>query len=124
MRQTDAVFGQYLRTYLDPAGRKGWPWQELFFWEFRVSAWNGLVITGEHRYAFDITIPYNNRRLLERMLTVPQELRVRDGLYALIRQAADPEVDRAGVAVANVKHTSRRAKLERAYLEIHARLPF
>ena len=124
VRQTDAVFGQYLRTYLDPAGRKGWPWQELFFWEFRVSAWNGLVITGEHRYAFDITIPYNNRRLLERMLTVPQELRVRDGLYALIRQAADPEVDRAGVAVANVKHTSRRAKLERAYLEIHARLPF
>ena len=60
---------------------------------------NGLVITGEHRYAFDITIPYNNRRLLELMLALPVEARMDDRLYTMIRSRANPAVDAAGVAI-------------------------
>ena len=85
---------------------------------------DGLVITGEHRFAFDITIPYNNRRLLELLLCTPVEDRMTDRLYSLIRQKADPAVDSAGVAITNLKHTSRRAKVENLYLAIHSRLPF
>ena len=124
VRETDAIFRDYLERYLRPEDTADLDWIDLFFWEFRVGGWNGLVITGEHRFAFDITIPYNNRHLLELLLGAPLEDRIPDRLYAMIRARTDPGVDAAGVAITNLKHTSRRAKLERLYLAIHSRLPF
>lgn len=124
VRETDAIFQEYLDKYLRPEDTAGPDWIDLFFWEFRVGGWNGLVITGEHRFAFDITIPYNNRRLLELLLGAPLEDRRTDRLYTMIRARTDPAVDAAGVAITNLKHTSRRARLERLYLAVHSRLPF
>lgn len=122
--KTDAIFADYLQKYFRREDRKNWPWVDLFFWEFRVSSWNGLVITGEHRYSSEITIPYNNRRLLTLMLAVPEQMRVEDELYRRIRAAANPAVDEAGVQITNLKHTQNRAKLERLYLEVNTRLPW
>lgn len=85
---------------------------------------NGLVITGEHRYSCDITIPYNNRRLLTLMLAIPVEMRINDELYWKVRSYANPDVDDAGIQINNLKHTSNRAKMERLYLEIHSRFPW
>lgn len=124
VRETDDIFREYIRDYLRPEELRGFDWIDLFFWEFRMGGWNGLVITGEHRFAFDITIPYNNRRLLELLLTVPLRDRMEDRLYAMIRSCTDPDVDAAGVSITNLKHTSRRARIEGLYLAIHSRLPF
>lgn len=124
VRETDAIFREYQEKYLRPEDAGVFDWIDLFFWEFRMGGWNGLVITGEHRYAFDITIPYNNRRLLELLLGAPVEDRISDRLYAMIRSRTDPAVDAAGVAITNLKHTSRRARLEGLYLALHSRLPF
>ena len=82
------------------------------------------MITGQHRYSGEITIPYNNRRLLELMLAVPENVRMEDRLYKEIRAYSDPTVDETGVQITNLKHTSNRAKAERLYLEVHSRLPF
>lgn len=124
VRETDEVFSQYMQNYFRQEEMRNWSWVDLFFWEFRVSSWNGLVITGEHRYSFDITIPYNNRRLLTLMLAVPEEMRINDELYWKIRAYANPDVDDAGVQITNLKHTSNRAKIERLYLELHTRFPW
>jgi hypothetical protein len=51
-------------------------------------------------------------------------MRIRDELYRMIRAKANPEVDRSGVQITNLKHTSNRAKMERLYLEINTRLPW
>lgn len=124
VRETDAIFAQYMKDYLQQSEMKNWSWVDLFFWEFRVSSWNGLVITGEHRYSFDITIPYNNRHLLTLMLAVPEEMRISDELYWKIRAFANQDVDNAGIQITNLKHTSNRAKMERLYLELHTRFPW
>jgi len=118
IQDTDRIFERYIQEYLISDQLKGWNWMDLLFWEFRVSSWNGLVITGEHRYSFDITIPYNNRVLLELLLTVPVEMRIQDTLYKQVRDKMNPAVDGAGVAITNLKHTSNRAKMERLYLEL------
>lgn len=122
VKETDRIFERYIEKYLQEEQLCGWSWLDLFFWEFRVGSWNGLVITGEHRYSGEITIPYNNRKLLEMMLAVPVEMRVEDKLYEMIRAQANPDVDAAGVAITNLKHTNNRAKLERIYLEVHSRM--
>lgn len=121
-RETNRVFGSYISRYLTD-GLKQYPWQELFFWEFRMSSWNGLVISGEHKYSFDITIPYNNRTIIDLLLRMPLDYRMNDTAYRKIRHHLNPKVDETGISVVNIKHTNTRAKWERCYLEVLSRWP-
>lgn len=120
VRDTDRVFADYLNRFFEQAKENPVEWQEQFFWEFRVASWNGLVITGEHSITDTIVIPYNNRRILELLLSAPIEDRVSDAVYSEIRQKMNPEVDAKGIAVTNMKHTSRRAKVENGYYSVHS----
>ena len=112
---TDKVFKKWLSEYFQQDKANPIDWQEQLFWEFRVPSWNGLVITGEHRYSFDIAIPYNNRKLLELLVSAPIEDRINDTVYKMIREKMNPEIDKTGIAVTNLKHTEKRAKLENLY---------
>ena len=120
---TDKVFEEYLKAFYEPAEENPLEWQEQFFWEFRVPSWNGLVITGEHVWSSDITIPYNNRKLLELLLSVPLEARIKDTLYADIRKYMNPKIEETGIAVTNLKHTDRRARFEDIYWVLHSKFP-
>lgn len=82
------------------------------------------MITGEHKYSFDITIPYNNRLIIDMLLRFPLNKRITDNAYKRIRRYMNPKVDETGIAVTNVKHTGKRAKFERCYLEVMSRIPF
>lgn len=124
VRETDRIFEHFIQDYYEPAEQKPVPWFEQFFWEFRVPSWNGLVITGEHRYSDDITIPYNNRILLTLLLSVPLEDRISDQLYAEIRRQMNPLIDATGVAVTNLPHTDQRARFENLYWVLHSKFPF
>ncbi len=124
VRETDRVFAAFLQKYYVPEDFERIPWEDLFFWEFRMSSWNGLVITGEQQIAYDIVIPYNNRVLLQLMLSAPVQKRVADDLHKDIMRKMNPLVADCGVSVVNVKHTENRAKLERLYLAVSSKLPF
>lgn len=112
---TDKIFNKWLKEYFQQDKNNPIDWQEQFFWEFRVPSWNGLVITGEHRYSFDITIPYNNRLLLELLVSAPIKDRINDTIYKIIRNNMNPKIDATGIAITNIKHTNTRAKLENIY---------
>lgn len=112
---TDKIFKRWLEKYFKQDAESPIDWQEQLFWEFRIPSWNGLVITGEHRYSFDITIPYNNRKLIELLVSAPIEDRIKDTIYKMIRTKMNPEIDKTGIAITNVKHTDNRAKVEHLY---------
>ncbi len=124
VKDTDKIFEQFIQDYYEPAEENPIEWFDQFFWEFRVPAWNGLVITGEHRYSTDITIPYNNRVLLTLFLSVPLQDRITDKLYTEIRTQFNPMIDATGIAVTNLKHTNRRAQFEKLYWILHSLVPF
>ena len=124
VKQTDVVFAEYIKKYFLIPNDNNLPWQEHFFWEYRVGAWNGTAITGEHRYTFDIVIPYNNRILLCLLLSAPLNSRINDEIYSKIRQRMNPTIDKTRIAVQNVKHTKKRAWMENLYYVIHSKLPF
>lgn len=119
VKETDEIFKTYLKEYFEQADDRCIDWQEQFFWEFRVSSWNGLVITGEHRYSFDITIPYNNRYILEMLLSVPIKDRIEDNIYSEIRKKMNPIIDKMGISITNLKHTKMRARIENIYYIVH-----
>lgn len=120
VKQTDRVFEKYIKRYFEQSKVNPVEWQEQLFWEFRVPSWNGLVITGEHRYSFDITIPYNNRKIFELLLSASIEDRISDRVYTDIRTKMNPAIDLTGVAVTNLKHTERREIIENIYFITHS----
>lgn len=124
VRDTDRIFEEYLGKYCVDGVFDRADWWDVVFWEFRVSSWNGSVISGEHRLSFEIDIPYNNRMLLQLMLGAQIGDRIDDVVHRRIRELANPDINRLGISVTNVKHTRNRARMERAYLEVHSRLPF
>lgn len=124
VKKVDEVFLEYLNEYYSDEIFERIPWYDIIFWEYRLAAWNGLVITGEHSYSFDITIPYNNRRLIDLMLRTPLENRINDQLHSDIRKMFNDKVYNIGVNVTNVEHTKFRATMEGLYFDVHSRLPF
>ena len=89
-----------------------------------MASWNALVITGEHRYSFDITIPYNNRKILCLLLSAPLQDRIKDTIYSGIRTLMNPAIDQTGISVVNLKHTKMREKFENIYFLLHSKVPF
>lgn len=124
VRQTDSAFQDYLDIHASDGVLERVDWWDLAYWECNGGAGNGFAITGVHRFSFAIDIPYNNRLLLQTLLAAPLAARIEDQVHRDIRELANPEINQLGVNVVNVKHTRARSYAERAYLEVHSRLPF
>lgn len=124
IRDTDKIFERYIGKYFSDEVFDIIPWYDLLFWEFRMSSWNGLVITGEHQITYDIVIPYNNRELLWLLLSTPIQKRVEDQPHKDIMKKMNQSVSECGISVVNVKHTQKRARMERLYLTVASKIPF
>lgn len=122
IHDTDMVFKSYLKEFLTDDVQKKAPWIELFWWEFAWGGGEGIFLTAEHRTSSEIVVPYNNRRYLARMLTVPLEQRIDDDIPKGIIQHMNPQIADSGIVVKNLKHTDKRSLLMRVYLEIFSKI--
>ena len=70
-----AAFEDYIEyTEFLPSRMLGIDYHDLFYWEHRNSKW-AAVWYSECDLAHKVCLPFNNRRLIELMLAVPEELR-------------------------------------------------
>lgn len=124
--ETDKRFQKYIdETELGKTLKKyNYPWTEFFVWEIVFGCWGSLSLTGEHKLTNDITIPYNNRALLDLMLRTPLEKRISDQLNQDIIKTMDKELFDLHVHVINGNETKAREIGEKVYFEIHSRLPY
>ncbi len=118
IRETDKVFAEYLAKYYDKKCFDNLSWLELYFWEFAWSGGEGVFLTTEHRVSYDITIPFNNRKYIELMLTVPLRKRKVDDIPIDLISYMEPRIAETGITVRDISHTSFRAWVVRTYLEI------
>jgi hypothetical protein len=124
IHDTDIVFRDYLKKYYPDEVLEKAPWVELFWWEFCWSGGEGIFLTAEHRTSSEIAIPFNNRRYVAKMLTVPLEMRIADSIPKDIILHMNPTIAESSVVVKNLKHTDKRALLMRMYLEVFSKLKF
>ncbi len=124
LHKTDKIFENYINKTNLKENIYNFDWSDLFLWEIRYGAWGGLVITSEHKYSFDITIPYNNRKLLELMLAVPLEKRRKDILHQDLIKHMNSKIFDTGINVVNLNETKFREICEKCYFNINTHLPF
>ncbi|MDD6603191.1 MAG: asparagine synthase-related protein [Eubacteriales bacterium] len=97
---------------------------DMYLWEFRYGSWGGLVITSEHRVSYDITIPYNNRLIMELFLSLPLEKRIKDEPHYDLIKHMNSDIDELGITIVNYNETKRRMYLEKFYYLINNILPW
>ena len=124
IENTDKVFENYLKDYYPKETLDNLHWIELYSWEFAWSAGEGCFLTSEHRITYDITIPFNNRKYINSMMTVPLEKRKADQIPIDLVQYMEPRITETNIAIHDISHTKMRSYIVRAYLEIFSRIRF
>lgn len=121
--ETDKIFKKYIeRVKFDDIFN--YDSSDMYLWEFRYGSWGGLVITSEHRVSYDITIPYNNRLLMELFLKLPLEKRIKDTPHYDLIKKLNPLIDETGITVTNYNETKKRMYMEKVYYIVNNALPF
>lgn len=64
---------------------------DLFYWEHRMACWHSNVVL-ESDFAFDTHVLFNSRWVLERMLSVPEEDRLRGSVFRHLIAGLWPEL--------------------------------
>lgn len=122
IRESDKVFKEYLEKYYSKEVFDLMNWWDLLYWEFSWGGAEGIFLTSEHKFSYDITIPYNNRLLLNKMLSVPMEKQFGDHIPIDIIRLKNKEIENAKVVVKDISHTNLRALMTRTYLTIFSKI--
>lgn len=123
VKKTDDIFSEYIEK---TQFRKifNYDSSDMFLWEIRYGSWGGQVITCEHKYSFDITVPYNNRLLMDKFLSTPLKKRISDQVHFDLIRLMNSAIDRTGITVTNYNETKTRMYKEKLYFLVHSILPF
>lgn len=81
-------------------------------------------MTTEHRVSYDITIPFNNRKYVELMLTVPLEKRKVDDIPIDLITYMEPRIAETGITVHDIYIQIFGRLFVRNYLEIFSKIRF
>lgn len=123
LKRTDNIFHSYIQE-TSSYEIFNFDASDMFLWEVRYGSWGGHVITDEHRFSFDITIPYNNRKLMELFLTLPLEKRISDQVHRDIVYYLDNRISETGIEITNYNETKKRMILEKMYFFFNTHAPF
>lgn len=121
--ETDKHFKEYFKNTQLKEHLYNYDESDFFVWEMMHGGKCGLNI-GVMKSCFDITIPYNNRKLLDLLLRVPLEYRISDKHHIDLKKVMNEELFDMNIRVVNLNETDTRKKLANIYFTINSILPF
>lgn len=86
-------------------------------------SWGGLNIS-EMKFCFDITLPFNNRVLMDLLFRIPLEDRISDKHHLQMKKHLNKELYDMNIRVVNMKETKFRANALNVIFTINSILPF
>lgn len=121
--ETDKYFKEYFKNTQLKEHLYNYDESDFFVWEMMHGGKCGLNI-GVMKSCFDITIPYNNRKLLDLLLRVPLEYRISDKHHMDLKKNMNEELFNMNIRVVNLNETDTRKKIANIYYTINSILPF
>lgn len=121
--ETDKYFKEYFVNTKFKENMYNYDESDFFVWEMMHGGKCGLNI-GVMKSCFDITIPYNNRKLLDLLLRVPLEYRISDKHHMDLKEYMNKKLFDMNIRVINLNETSTRKKMANIYYTINTHIPF
>lgn len=123
MWETDARFAEYVKKTDLREHLYNYDESDFFVWEMMHGGKCGLGI-GVMKSCMDITIPYNNRKLLDLLLRVPLEKRISDQHHMDLKKLMNRELYDMNIRVVNLNQPKSRARMLNVYFTVNSLLPF
>lgn len=114
--KSDRIYKKYMEKFDLVEPKCNFEHTDLYFWEVRLSNW-GMLMTQSLDICHRVTFPFNNRKLIELMLSLPREARKSDNVHKDIMRIANPEIVNANIHVENGYHSAKRILLEYIFLK-------
>ncbi len=114
LHKSDAIYREYMRKFDLEKPKFNYEHTDLYYWEVRMSNW-GMMVTSSLDICHRATFPFNNRRLIELLLSLPREKRITDEVHEEIIKLANADIYEAHEHVKNNYFTSKRIWLEKIY---------
>lgn len=121
--ETDARFAEYVKKTDLREHLYNYDESDFFVWEMMHGGKCGLDI-GVMKSCMDITIPYNNRKLLDLLLRVPLEKRISDQHHMDLKKLMNRELYDMNIRVVNLNQPQSRARMLNVYFTVNSLLPF
>lgn len=87
---------------------------DLFYWEVRMGAW-GTSVVSSLDFCHDVTMPINNRKLIEIFLSFPHEDRKSDRVHKEVIKVSDKRIEDMNIEVKNLYFHSYRIWIEKTF---------
>ena len=124
MYATDTRYRDYLRSTAYNEHMFNYDWSDIIDLEMRDSRWGADVLSCEHMFSHDVTVPYNNRHLSDLMLMVPLADRIADRTHIDFTHELCPAIDATNISVKDVAHNNKRMWMDKIYYFITSIRPF
>lgn len=121
--ETDQHFDDYLERTQLQKHLEDYDESDFFVWEMMHGGKCGPNI-GSMKFCFDITIPFNNRDLMNLLLRAKLPDRLSDRLMLDIKRSLNPELASMDIHVVNANETRLRKAAINLYFIVNSRLPF
>ena len=114
LRTSDEIYRRYMEKFDLTEPKFNYEHTDMYYWEVRMSSW-GMMVTQSLDMCHRITFPFNNRKLVEKMLTLPREYRKTDKAHNDIIKIANQDIYDSNIHVLNNYFHSGRIWLEKIY---------
>lgn len=114
LRGSDRYYRELMKEYDLKEPKFNYEHTDLYYWEVRMSSW-GMLVTTSLDLCHRLTFPFNNRALIELLLSVPREKRITDIMHNDIIRFANKDIFDADVHIKNNYFKSKRILLEKSY---------
>ncbi len=116
LRKSDKIYAEYMKKFDLAEPKFNYEHTDMYYWEVRMSSW-GMMVTQSLDICHRITFPFNNRKLVELMLTLDREKRKNDTAHNDIIKTANTTIYDANIHIMNNYFRSRRIILENLYFK-------
>jgi len=116
LHKSDKVYKEYMQKFDLLIPKYNYEHTDMYYWEVRMSSW-GMMVTQSLDICHRITFPFNNRKLVELILTLPREDRKEDKVHHDIMRTANAVIAESNIHVLNNYFHSKRILLENIYFK-------
>lgn len=115
LRQSDKAYQEFMRKSKFIYPMHNYEDSDIFYWEYRFGSWGTIVYTGQNIFNFEVTMPMNNRKIMDMFLWYPHDFRRNDCVNYGVIQENNPELLDIGNRVHNDYLDKKRLLIERLY---------
>lgn len=124
MYKTDEIYREYLEKSQYNEHMFNYDWSDIIDLEMRDSRWGADVLSCEHMFSHDVSVPYNNRHLGDLLLSPKFEDRLTDRTHIDFTNYLCPAIGETNINIKDLAHNTKRMWMDKIYYFITSIRPF